>query len=190
MIKDPTSPGPRIYNLFPLLAGPIEGEGMDWHSHLPRIAAMRFDWVMLNPFHYPGFSGSLYAIKDPYRLHPAVQGESTKSPDRLIGDFVRAAGDHGLRVMMDLIVNHTSRDADLVTEHPEWYERDARGSLVSPGAIDPADARELTVWGDLAQLDYQTPEARQGLIDYWGDYQHGERTPVLSNLRHVASASR
>ena len=164
------STGPRIYNLFPLLAGPIEGEGSDWHSHLPRIAAMRFDWVLLNPFHYPGFSGSLYAIKDPYRLHPVVQGESTKSPDHLLGDFCRAAGDRGIKVMMDLVVNHTSRDADLAGAHPEWYERDASGALISPGAIDPADARELTVWGDLAKLDYRTPHSRDGLIRYWSDY--------------------
>ncbi len=162
--------GPRIYNLFPLLAGPIEGEGRDWHSHLPRIAAMRFDWILLNPFHYPGFSGSLYAIKDPYRLHPVVQGESGKSPDRLFGGFVSAAGGHGFKVMMDLVVNHSSRDADLAEAHPDWYLRDAYGALVSPGAIDPADAREVTVWGDLAELDYQTPEARDGLIRYWSDY--------------------
>ncbi len=164
------TPGPRIYNLFPLLAGPIEGDGRDWHGHLPRVAAMRFDWVMLNPFHYPGFSGSLYAIKDPYRLHPLVQGGSKKSPKRLLGDFVRAAGKRGVKVMMDLVVNHTARDADLVAEHPEWYRREAGGELVSPGAIDPADARELTVWGDLAELDYASPESREGLIRYWGGY--------------------
>ena len=51
-------PGPRIYNLFPLLAGPVP----QWSEHLERIAAMAFDWVFVNPFHYPGFSGSLYAL--------------------------------------------------------------------------------------------------------------------------------
>ena len=57
--------GPRIYNLFPLLVGSVH----DWSGHLARIAGMQFDWVFLNPIHYPGFSGSLYAVKDPYRLH-------------------------------------------------------------------------------------------------------------------------
>lgn len=42
--------GPRIYNLFPLLCGSIR----QWEDHLPRIAAMGFDWVYVNPFHYPG----------------------------------------------------------------------------------------------------------------------------------------
>ncbi len=31
---------------------------------------MGFNAVYINPFHYPGFSGSLYAVKDYYRLNP------------------------------------------------------------------------------------------------------------------------
>ena len=50
--------GPRIYNLFPLLAGPVPA----WADHLGRIAGMSFDWIYVNPFHSPGFSGSLYAL--------------------------------------------------------------------------------------------------------------------------------
>ena len=50
--------GPRIYNLFPLLVGSVQ----DWSGHLARIAGMQFEWVFLNPIHYPGFSGSLYAL--------------------------------------------------------------------------------------------------------------------------------
>ena len=39
------TPGPRIYNLFPLLCGSVR----QWEDHLPRIAAMGFDWVYVNP---------------------------------------------------------------------------------------------------------------------------------------------
>ncbi|NIR42418.1 MAG: alpha-amylase, partial [Gemmatimonadetes bacterium] len=66
--------GPRIYNLFPLLAGPVE----EWAKHLGRVADMGFNWVYVNPFHYPGFSGSLYAVKDYYELHPLLRGRSRK----------------------------------------------------------------------------------------------------------------
>src|SRR5689334_4277001 len=65
--------GPRIYNLFPRLIGSIDR----WHAHLPRIAAMNFNWVYVNSFHEPGVSGSLYAVKDPFRLNPLFRsGES------------------------------------------------------------------------------------------------------------------
>ena len=51
--------GPRIYNLFPLIAGQVSS----WVAELPRIARMGFDWVYVNPFHEAGASGSLYAVK-------------------------------------------------------------------------------------------------------------------------------
>src|SRR5579883_1363266 len=119
--------GPRIYNLFPLLVGPIEA----WSAQLPRVDRMGFDWVYLNPFHYPGFSGSLYAVKDPYGMRDEFRGGSGESADRLLARFVEEAARHGIRVMMDLVVNHTAKDALLVEEHPEWYRREADGALYS-----------------------------------------------------------
>ena len=77
--------GPRIYNLFPLLAGPVPA----WKGHLDRVAAMGFDWLYVNPFHYPGFSGSLYAVKDFYRLHPLLADGG--DPQRLLSGFTKAA---------------------------------------------------------------------------------------------------
>ena len=156
-------PGPRLYNLFPLLAGPIK----NWESKLDAIAALGFDWVFVNPFHYPGFSGSLYAVKDYYRLHPLVQGDATESPDELLRAFVQAAERRGLRVAMDLVVNHTSKDSLLAAEHPEYFEHEPDGSLRSPSAIDPADSRKVTVWGDLAELDYRPGPKRSALVSFW-----------------------
>ncbi|HLO75366.1 MAG TPA: alpha-amylase family glycosyl hydrolase, partial [Magnetospirillum sp.] len=139
--------GPRLYNLFPLLVGPVAR----WGDELPRIAAMGFDWVYVNPFHAPGFSGSLYAVKDYFRLHPDL--DDGRPMDEQLGEFVRRAEGVGLRVMMDLVVNHTSKDADLVAQHPDWFVRDEAGALVSPVAVDPDDPTQATEWGDLARLD-------------------------------------
>src|SRR5664279_4439621 len=106
--------GPRIYNLFPTLFGSVER----WTEQLERIAAMGFDWIYVNPFHETGYSGSLYAVKSYYRLNPVFRGTSTASDDELIGGFTARAAALGLGVMMDLVVNHTARDADLANEHP------------------------------------------------------------------------
>ncbi len=157
--------GPRVYNMFPLLVGTVA----DWHGHLDRIAAMGFDWIYVNPFHYPGFSGSLYAIKQYDRLNPIFQGSSRKSPDKLIADYVAAARERGISVMMDLVINHTSKDSLLAEEHPEWFQREPDGSLHSPSAIDPADARNVTVWEDLAAIEYNIGDGRDALISYWED---------------------
>lgn len=155
--------GPRIYNLFPLLVGPVAR----WGEELPRIARMGFDWIYLNPFHYPGFSGSLYAVKDYHRLHPLL--DDGRPADRQLRDFIEQAGALGLRVMMDLVVNHTSKDAILVEEHPEWYARNADGALKSPGAVDADDPSKFTEWGDLAEIDYGRAALHPALIAHWGE---------------------
>ncbi len=149
--------GLRIYNLFPTLAGTVR----QWAEHLPRIAAMGFNAVYVNPFHYPGFSGSLYAVKDYYRLNPRFRGDERGEDDRLLHDFTSAAGDCRLRVIMDLVVNHTSKDSELVARHPEWFAHDEKGEIQSPFALDPADTRRKTVWGDLAELDYGGPQQHE-----------------------------
>src|SRR6516165_1350100 len=154
--------GLRIYNLFPTLAGTIR----DWMVHVPRVAGMGFNTVYINPFHYPGFSGSLYAVKDYYRLNPRFRGGEPGDDDTLLERFTDTVRAQGLRVIMDLVINHASKDSELVAEHPDWFTRDAKGDVVSPRAIDPADARRQTVWGDLAELAYRSPQQHQ-ILDYF-----------------------
>lgn len=157
--------GIRLYNLFPLLAGSIE----DWKEHLERISSMGFNWIYLNPFHYPGFSGSLYAVKDYYKLNPIFEGSSKLSADELIADFVKAADEHGISIMMDLVVNHTGKDSVIAETHPTWFEHEPDGSLRSPFAVDPSDTRKKTVWEDLAAIDFTDRPERQQLIIYFAD---------------------
>ncbi len=154
--------GLRIYNLFPTLAGSIAG----WTAQLPRIAAMAFNAVYVNPFHYPGFSGSLYAVKDYYRLNPRFRGDARDGDDELLRGFTAAAARHGLRVIMDLVVNHTAKDSELASRRPEWFARDGDGELLSPFAVDPDDPERRTVWGDLAELDYRSPQ-RDAITAYF-----------------------
>ncbi len=160
------SRAPRIYNLFPRLVGPMDR----WISHFDRAASMLFDWVYINPFHYVGFSGSLYAVKDYRRLNPLFLPESWPAVTDELDHLKRLVAEgrqRGLKLMMDLVINHTSKDSLLVAEHPEWFLRDERGEIKSPSAIDPADARQVTVWGDLAEVDNHNAPDREGLWSYW-----------------------
>lgn len=152
-----------IYNLFPPLAGTIP----QWEEHLDRIAGMGFTWIFLNPIHTPGMSGSLYAIKDYYGLNPLFYPESAADPEAALVHFLKAAHNRGLKVMMDLVINHTAIDSPLITQHPEWYAKDETGKIKNPGAIDPADATKVTTWGDLAELEYWPPPDPEGLLHFF-----------------------
>jgi len=154
--------GLRIYNLFPTLAGPIAG----WTAQLPRIAVMGFNAVYINPFHYPGFSGSLYAVKDYYRLNPRFRGKARGKDDALLRGFTDKARGHGLRVIMDLVVNHTAKDSELTASRPQWFARNGDGEIQSPFAVDPDNPERRTVWGDLAEIDYRPPQ-RDEIVAYF-----------------------
>jgi starch synthase (maltosyl-transferring) len=69
--------------------------------------------------------------------------------------------------MVDLVINHTAKDNPLVATRPTWYRRDARGELLSPVAIDPANAHNVTVWGDLAEIDNNGAADRDELWQFW-----------------------
>lgn len=155
---------PRIYNLFPRLAGSMDR----WGAHAERARAMGFDWIYLNPVSMPGFSGSLYAVREhdrvcPDFLPPGVVGDGMAE----LGETLAGFRSLGLKPAMDLVINHTAIDSPLVEEHPDWYLHDERGEVVRPSAIDPADARRVTVWGDLAEVDNATSPDRDGLWAYW-----------------------
>lgn len=157
--------GPRIYNLFPSLIGRVD----TWTDHARRAAEMGFDWIFLNPLHEPGASGSLYAVKDYTRFNSAFFDADSDIAARELADFIHDCHGRGLKLMLDLVINHTAIDAELTTTRPGWYRRE-RGEIYRPRAIDPHDASKVTVWGDLAELDYANPSARQEMVAYWTDY--------------------
>jgi starch synthase (maltosyl-transferring) len=152
-----------IYNLFPLLAGTFS----HWKAHFPRIREMGFNWVFVNPIQKPGRSGSIYAIRDYFRINPALW-DSTRatSPEEQITDTVEAAERHGLRLMIDLVINHCSIDSPLLSEHPEWFEWDDKGEAAHPYADE--DGKKV-VWRDLARFDYREGKAPEGLVGYFLD---------------------
>jgi len=150
----------KIYNLFPLLAGPFS----DWQPHLERAAGMGFDWVFVNPIQQPGHSGSLYSIADYFKINKALlKPSSGKSADAQVKEMTALADRLGLRMMIDLVINHCAVDSVLVREHPEWLVREG-DRIVNPFCFE--DDGSKTVWGDLAQLDHRNSPDREGLLRY------------------------
>ena len=110
-------------------------------------------WLMpVNPvgeLNRKGPLGSPYAVRDYYGINP----EFGTLPD--FKRLLAAAKKQGMRLIIDLVANHTSWDSKLITEHPEWFKKDARGNIVSPNAD----------WTDVAGLDYTKPALRRYMID-------------------------
>ncbi|HEY6552348.1 MAG TPA: alpha-amylase family glycosyl hydrolase [Vicinamibacteria bacterium] len=91
-----------------------------------------------------GTYGSPYSIQDYDRINPDYGTEAD------FKKLVAEAHRRGLRVILDVVANHTSWDSVLMSR-PEFYLRDAAGKVQPPSAD----------WNDVAKLDYANPEVRR-----------------------------
>ena len=113
-------------------------------ADLPRIKSLGTDIVHLLPIHpigaknRKGTYGSPYAIRDYRSIDPQY---GTEQQLRRLLDKAHALG---MKVLMDVVYNHTSPDSDLFGRHPEWfYDKDGK-----PG-------NKVGDWWDVIDLDYE-----------------------------------
>ncbi len=149
-----------LYNLFPLLAGPFS----QWSPHLTRAKEMGFGWVFLNPIQRLGVSRSLYSIADYFSFNPALlDPASSASPEEQFRQVMEQARAAGLKMMIDLVINHCAYDSPLTREHPDWFVREQGGRVAHASCEHD---RQKVVWKDLAQFDHRHTRDAEGL------YQH------------------
>ena len=101
-----------------------------------------------------GTLGSPYAVKDYKGFNPEFGTVDA------FKETVDEAHRLGMFVIIDWVANHTALDHPWVTQHPDWYKRDAAGNLVPP----------LPEWKDVAALDFARPGVRTAMVDamaYW-----------------------
>jgi starch synthase (maltosyl-transferring) len=147
-----------IYNLFPLLAGTFP----QWERHFLRAAEMGFNWIFINPIQKTGRSGSIYSIADYFSFNPLlIDASSGRSPEEQVRKMIRSAADIGLKVMVDLVINHCSVDAEIITSHPEWFVWERKGRVAHPFADENG---KKVVWKDLAKFDHRNTADKEGLF--------------------------
>ncbi len=96
-----------------------------------------------------GALGSPYAVQDYYGINPEF---GTMNDFRRL---VTAAHKNGMKIIIDLVANHTAWDSKLITEHPEWFVKDRSGKIVAPNPD----------WTDVAKLDYSRSGLRKYMIE-------------------------
>lgn len=118
-------------------------------ADLDRIQSLGVNILWFMPIHpigeakRKGTLGSPYAVKD----YQAVNPELGTLAD--LKSLVNAAHERDMKVIIDWVANHTAWDNHLITEHPDWYTRNAEGKMQHPPDTD---------WYDVADLDYSQPE--------------------------------
>ena len=144
---------PRIYYFHPLLGG----DRASWPDHLRRCQKMGFNHVLTAPPFAPGADGNIFLAGDHERVHPAVNG--LDDADAFVAGLAETCRQHGLRLLVDLVVGRVAPDADVVHVSPRWFRVDEptnqrvdpRCSLRQPNAAyarfdDPVVAKEIAGW--------------------------------------------
>ena len=166
----------QIYQVNPKLYGNSGAFGKI-QERLDDIKALGTDFFYLMPIYA---EGKEKAIGSPYCIKNFKEVNSSYGTLDELKALVNAAHAKGMKVMFDWVANHTSWDNVWITEHPEWYEHKADGSIAWP----TKDGE----WKDVAQLDYGKKElwaAMEDALAYWVtevgidgyrcDYAHGVR---------------
>ena len=95
-----------------------------------------------------GSLGSYYACSDYTAINPEYG---------TLEDFVRLVREAhaiGMRVIIDIVANHTGWDHRWTREHPDYYRHNHEGEFFDPHG-----------WADVIDLNYDNPALRKAMID-------------------------
>lgn len=138
-----------IYEVFVRSFSP-EGTFKGLQKELPRLKQLGVDILWLMPIHdigkekRKGTIGSPYAIRDFYSIDPSM---GTKED---FAELVESTHQLDMKIIIDLVANHTSWDSELIQKYPDYFKKNEKGEIIPPVAD----------WWDIAALNFDHPELR------------------------------
>jgi len=141
-----------VYEVFPRSFS-HEGDLNGITARLDELKDLGVNILWLMPIHpigekcRKGALGSPYSISDYYSIDPAYG--TTNDLLRLVAE----AHKRNLKVILDLVANHTSWDSVMMA-HPEFYKQNGEGKVTPP----------VPEWTDVAGLNYKSPALRAYMI--------------------------
>jgi glycosidase len=141
-----------VYEIFPRNFS-AEGNFNGITARLDELKDLGVNILWLMPIHplgekmRKGTIGSPYAVRDYYAINSDYGTEAD------LKHLVSEAHQRGLKVIIDIVANHTAWDSVLM-QHPEFYKQDASGKIIPP----------VKEWTDVAGLNYTNPQLREYMI--------------------------
>ena len=148
-----------VYEIFPRNFSP-EGNFAGITTRLGELKDLGVTVLWLMPIHPTGQKEKKGTIGSPY----AVRDYDAINPDYGTADdlkhLVADAHKRGMRVIIDIVANHTAWDCVLMESHPDFYTRNPQGKIIPPNPD----------WTDVADLNYDNPALRDymiGMLKRW-----------------------
>lgn len=150
-----------IYQVFPRQYSDLSNfQGI--FQDLDRIRQLGVDILYLLPIHpigkknRKGSVGCPYSIQDYWSIEPSL---GTLEDFKQLIDGVHQ---HRMKLMIDVVFNHTSRDSEILKKHPEWMYCNEHGEF----------SGKVGDWWDVTDLDFTQKELWQELLKvlcYWAN---------------------
>lgn len=139
----------------------LEGSFNAIKNDLERIKRLGIDVIYLTPINEIGIKerkgtwGSPYASKDYLSI-----SKDMGSKEELI-DLINEVHNHGMKIIVDMVFNHTAPDSVLLEQHPEFY-------YYKDGKL----GNRVGDWSDIVDLDTKREDTQDYLVSvlkYWND---------------------
>jgi len=133
----------------------INGTFSDVDRDLHRLHTLGVDVLWFMPIHpigevnKKGSLGCPYSIRDYREINPEY---GTKEE---FAQLIKQAHEMGMKIMIDLVYNHTSHDSVLVKAHPEYFQRDENGNPITT----------VPEWSDVIDLKHPNADLTRYLIE-------------------------
>ncbi|NQM30383.1 alpha-amylase [Streptococcus suis] len=137
-----------------------EGTFKEVEDKLDNLRELGVDIIWLMPFYPIGIKKKKGRFGSPYsiRNHQEIANEYGT-----IEDFKKlcdAVHKNGMKIIIDIVFNHTALDSDLVKQHPEWFYKKPNGEF----------GNKVGDWTDIIDLDYSNRELwsyQINILKYW-----------------------
>lgn len=169
-----------LYEVYVRNHGP-HGTFADVEADLPRMKEMGVDVVWFMPIHPIGEKQKKGVLGCPYSIadYRGVNPEYGTRED--FSRLITRAHKLGLKVMIDVVYNHTAHDSVLLSEHPEWFHQDEAGVPFStvPEWTDVIDLKHpqaaltdylietLQMWAEFGVDGFRCDVASLLPVDFW-----------------------
>ena len=137
------------------------GDFKNIQARLDSVKSLGVNVLWLMPIHPVGQVKSVGQLGSPY----SVQNYTEVNPEfGTLADLqtlVKEAHNRQMSVIIDWVANHTAWDNPWISKAPEWYTRDAAGTIQIPAG---------TNWQDVADLNFDNATMRKEMIKsmkYW-----------------------
>jgi len=120
------------------------GTFKDISGDLKRIKELGVDFIWFMPIHPISKVNPKGRIASPYSVRDYTEVNPDYGTEDEFKKLVEEIHDYGMKVMIDVVYNHTSHDSVYREKHPEFFYRTPEGNF----------ANKVGEWEDVIDLDY------------------------------------